>query len=117
MTPGNAHIWAQWQAPANSERSKAWFPVGRLDADLVGSEVSSCRFRYTGGARRAQQEVGFEPLISFPDFDQDYRSEKLFPLFHNRVLSPKRADFEEFIDWLGYDRLQPRGDQKGDQGQ
>jgi hypothetical protein len=97
-------LYLAWQAPANSERSKAWFPVGRLDADLNGAEVSSCRFRYTGGAKRAQQEVGFEPLISFPEFNQDYHSGKLFPLFNNRVLSSKRADFEEFIDWLGLTR-------------
>lgn len=97
-------LYLAWQAPSNSARSKAWFPVGRLDADLNGAEVSSCRFRYTGGAKRAQQEAGFEPLISFPEFDQDYHSGKLFPLFNNRVLSSKRADFEEFIDWLGLTR-------------
>lgn len=49
-------------------------------------------------------EVGFEPLVSFPAFEQDYKSEKLFPLFHNRVLSRKREDFDEYIDWLGLTR-------------
>ncbi len=94
-------IFLAWQAPKESRQSKAWFPIGRLDAESEGSEISSCRFRYTGGAKRASEEVGFEPLVSFPDFQGDYHSEKLFPLFHNRVLSPKRADFAEYIDWLG----------------
>jgi len=93
-------LFLAWQAPKDSRRSSAWFPIGRLDAESVDSEVTSCRFRYTGGAKRAQQDVGFEPLIAFPDFNEDYRAEKLFPLFHNRVLSPKRADFPEYIDWL-----------------
>lgn len=99
-------LFLAWQAPKDSRRSSAWFPIGRLDAESVDSEVTSCRFRYTGGAKRAQQEVGFEPLLAFPEFTEDYRSEKLFPLFHNRVLSSKRADFPEYIDWLGLSRAE-----------
>ncbi len=94
-------LFLAWQAPKDSNQSRAWFPIGRLDAESSGSELISCRFRYTGGATRAHEEVGFEPLVSFPDFKEDYSSEKLFPLFHNRVLSSKRADFSEYIGWLG----------------
>jgi hypothetical protein len=97
-------LFLAWQAPKDSNRSRAWFPIGRLDAESSGSEVTFCRFRYTGGATRAHEEVGFEPLFSFPSFTEDYLSEKLFPLFHNRVLSSKRADFSEYIDWLGLTR-------------
>ncbi len=97
-------LFLAWQAPKDSNRSRAWFPIGRLDAESSGSEVTSCRFRYTGGALRAKEEVGFEPLVSFPEFEEDYSSEKLFPLFHNRVLSPKRPDFPEYIEWLGLTR-------------
>lgn len=97
-------LFLAWQAPKDSDRSRAWYPIGRLDAESSGSEVTSCRFRYTGGATRAHEEVGFEPLVSFPDFNEDYFSEKLFPLFHNRVLSYKRADFPEYIEWLGLTR-------------
>jgi hypothetical protein len=97
-------LFLAWQAPKDSNRSRAWFPIGRLDAESSGSEVTSCRFRYTGGAIRAHEEVGFEPLVSFPEFEEDYSSEKLFPLFHNRVLSPKRPDFPEYIEWLGLSR-------------
>jgi len=93
-------IYLAWQAPKQSRRSKAWYPIGRLDAESEGSNISSCRFRYIGGAKRAEKEVGFEPLVSFPDFEEDYHAHKLFPLFHNRVLSPKRSDFSEYIEWL-----------------
>jgi hypothetical protein len=93
-------LFLAWQAPEACNKSKAWFPIGRLDAESNGSEVVSCRFRYTQGAERAQREVGFQPLLSFPEMREDYHSEKLFPLFHNRVLSPKRPDFPEYIDWL-----------------
>jgi len=97
-------LYLAWQAPKDCNRSKAWFPIGRLDAESEDAGISSCRFRYIGGAARAAEEVGFEPLVSFPDFQEDYRSGKLFPLFHNRVISPKRADFAEYIDWLGLTR-------------
>ncbi len=97
-------LFLAWQAPEDSSKSRAWFPIGRLDAESEGPEITSCRFRYTGGAERARKEVGFAPLVSFPELREDYRSEKLFPLFHNRVLSSKRADFAEFIDWLGLSR-------------
>lgn len=97
-------LFLAWQAPKESQLPKAWFPIGRLDATTRGKDDVTYRFRYTHGAERAHEEVGFEPLVSFPRFEEDYRSEKLFPLFHNRVLSSKRADFAEYIDWLG---LQP----------
>ena len=93
-------LYLAWQAPAESDRSKAWFPIGRLDSESEDPDDPHYRFRYIGGAKRAEEEVGFKPLVSFPDFQQDYRAGKLFPLFHNRVLSPKRADFAEYIDWL-----------------
>ena len=89
-------LYLAWQAPEESTRSKAWFPVGRLDAEAD----DSYRFRYIQGALRAQKETGFEPLVSFPEFERDYRSEKLFPLFHNRVLSSKRTDFPDYLKSL-----------------
>lgn len=94
-------LFLAWQAPSDSPRSRAWFPVGRLDAEPSRSEY---RFRYTRGALSAHQDLGFEPLLSFPDFDTDYESNELFPLFKNRVLSDKRKDFEEYIGWLDLDR-------------
>jgi hypothetical protein len=94
-------LFLAWQAPTDSARSRAWFPVGRLDAE---PEVSRYKFRYTRGALTAQQDVGFAPLLAFPDFQKVYESDELFPLFKNRVLSPKRSDFQEYIQWLDLDR-------------
>jgi hypothetical protein len=96
-------LFLAWQAPSDSRRSRAWFPVGRLDA---ADDAPHYRFRYTQGALRAKREVGFEPLLAFPVFQQDYKSENLFPLFQNRVLSSKRSDFQEYIKWLDLDRRQ-----------
>jgi len=96
-------LFLAWQAPSDSARSRAWFPVGRLDAEAAGDQ-SHYRFRYTGGALKAQEDAGFSPLLAFPDFRKDYESEELFPLFKNRVISPKRSDFQEYIQWLDLDR-------------
>jgi hypothetical protein len=92
-------LFLAWQAPNDSAHSRAWFPIGRLDA-----EPDHYRFRYTGGALKANEDAGFSPLLAFPDFNKDYESDELFPLFMNRVLSPKRADFLEYIQWLDLDR-------------
>lgn len=98
-------IFLAWQAPENTSESKAWYPIGRLDA-ISNEGLESYRFRYTHGAERAQREVGFNPLVSFPKLAKDYTSEKLFALFHNRIISSKREDFADYIDWLGLTKEQ-----------
>ena len=87
-------LFLAWQ---DSKPSKAWFPVGRLDADVEGSLY---RFRYIGGAKRAQKEVGFPLLIEFPDLNEDYQSAELFPLFQNRVMNRARPDFADYLHRL-----------------
>ena len=87
-------LFLAWQ---DKKPSKAWFPVGRLDADV---ERSLYRFRYIGGAKRAQEEVGFLPLIDFPDLNEDYQAAELFPLFQNRVMNPARPDFADYLHRL-----------------
>ena len=87
-------LFLAWQA---NKPSKAWFPVGRLDADV---ERSLYRFRYIGGAKRAQKEVGFPLLIEFPDLNEDYQSAELFPLFQNRVMNRARPDFTNYLNRL-----------------
>lgn len=87
-------LFLAWQDKA---RTRQWFPVGRLD---VLKPVSRYRFRYVQGAERAQQQSGFEPLYDFPDFHRTYESAELFPLFKNRVLTPGRRDFDEYLRLL-----------------
>ena len=99
-------LFLAWQ---DKKPSKAWFPVGRLDADV---ERSFYRFRYIGGAKRAQEEVGFPLLIEFPDLNEDYQAAELFPLFQNRVMNRARPDFTDYLHRLDlteeadpYDRM------------
>ncbi len=87
-------LFLAWQ---DKKPSKTWFPVGRLDADV---ERSSYRFRYIGGAKRAQKEGGFPLLIDFPDLDKNYQSDELFPLFQNRVMNRARPDFNDYLQRL-----------------
>ena len=96
-------LFLAWQAPAESNQARAWFPIGRLDADV---ERPSYRFCYTQGALKAKSVAGFGPLFAFPELNAVYESKDLFPLFQNRVLSPKRSDFNEYIRWLDLDRGQ-----------
>ncbi|MDL5054667.1 DNA-binding protein [Oscillatoria laete-virens NRMC-F 0139] len=71
--------------------------MGRLDAD---TDSPHYRFRYTQGALKAQNDLGFTPLLAFPEFEKVYESDDLFPLFKNRVLSFKRDDFQQYLHWL-----------------
>ena len=86
-------LFLAWQ----DKRSRQWFPVGRLDADVA---KSAYRFRYTGGAKRAQRQSGFPLLLEFSDLRKDYRSKKLFPIFQNRVMNRKRPDFADYVRGL-----------------
>lgn len=88
-------LFLAWQDKAGS---RAWFPIGRLDAEILGGMF---RFVYTRGALRAQEEAGLEPLDSFPEFNKSYESDELFPLFKNRVLDPNRQDFSQYLKQLG----------------
>lgn len=87
-------LFVAWQAP---HPTRAWFPIGRLD---VSADRKDYLFRYTQGAQRAHERAGFEPLIAFPDFEQRYEADELFPLFRNRILDSNRKDFQEYLHWL-----------------
>ena len=90
-------LFVAWQAPGPT---RAWFPIGRLDAS---TEHRDYVFRYTQGALHARDRAGFEPLVAFPEFDRRYEAEELFPLFKNRILEPNRKDFAEYLQWLDLD--------------
>ncbi|MGI5127113.1 hypothetical protein ACQEVB_09915 [Pseudonocardia sp. CA-107938] len=67
-------------------------PVGVLEHGPTGY-----RFRYL---RRARELAGFQPFLDFPAWHGDYRDERLFPLFAQRIMSPRRPDFRHFLDQL-----------------
>lgn len=89
-------VYIAWKDAANT---RAWFPIGRLDADL---EQSRYLFRYTRGAKVAQVQCGFQPLDAFPVFEQLYESSELFPLFSNRVQNANRPSFKEYLQRLDF---------------
>lgn len=77
--------------------TRAWFPIGRLDAE---PEEAHYRFAYTRGVLQAKDKAGFQPLDAFPKFDTLYESSELFPLFQNRLISTKREDYAEYLQRL-----------------
>lgn len=83
-------VYLAWRDPA-----KRWYPVGELSLD-----GAIYRFRYLAGSVTAQRDAGFRPLVAFPDFDQEYVSEHLFPTFENRIPSPANADYVAYMEWL-----------------
>ncbi len=79
-----------WQHPG----TRLIAPVGLLE------HGSSYRFRYL---RRAAELEGFQPFVSFPEWERPYESSTLFPLFAQRIMSPRRPDFSQFLKQLDLD--------------
>ena len=75
--------------------SRVWFPIGRLTFD--GARY---QFVYIKGAKDAEQQCGFQPLISFPQWDEVYYSNHLFPIFANRLMSRSRPEYRSFVERL-----------------
>lgn len=84
-------LFLAWQDP----NSRSWFPIGRLTFD-----GTIYQFVYTQGVKEAQDRCGFQPLLSFPRWDEVYRSTHLFSVFSNRLMPRSRPDFSTFIQWL-----------------
>jgi hypothetical protein len=78
-----------WQNPETRHIS----PVG-----LLRREESGYSFVYV---RNALSTAGFGRLPGFPDVERTYRSRSLFPLFAQRVMDPRRPDFDRYVDRLG----------------
>jgi hypothetical protein len=78
-----------WQHPVERLIS----PVGFLTYD-----GSVYRFMYI---RNVLQINGFRPLLGFDDLHRSYSSAELFPLFAQRAMDPRRADYHRYIERLG----------------
>jgi hypothetical protein len=87
-SPGSLIV--AWQHPA----SRLISPVGLLE------HGAGYRFRYL---RRAPAVEGFLPFLGFPRWDQTYLATRLFPLFQQRIMSPRRPDFGQFLRQLDLD--------------
>jgi len=83
-----------WQRP-----DRSFVPVGQFDVRRDEHDNAHSRFQYLP---TAVSEQHFEPLLAFPDLDRVYeRDGALFPFFANRVMSPRRPDFGQYITALG----------------
>ncbi|MEY4549578.1 MAG: hypothetical protein RL685_5773 [Pseudomonadota bacterium] len=89
-------LFVAWRDP----ESRRIFPVGRLLRMVT--PFRGYEFGYIEGAWRAS-EAGFEAFLAFPSLDKLYRSRELLPFFKNRVLSPSRPDYPEYIEALALD--------------
>ena len=87
-------LFLAWQ---DKRPSGKWFPIGRLD---VRTGKPTYRFRYTKGAERARASVGFHALLDFPKLHRTYEASELFPLFGNRIMSPRRSDYSQYMRML-----------------
>lgn len=72
-----------------------WYPIAR-----VTRERSEYVLRYVHGVTLT--EVGeAATLPGMEDVHVEYRSRTLFPFFQNRVYNKKRADWNQYREWLG----------------
>ena len=78
--------------------SRHWFPVGRLVKN--GSEYE---FAYVHGALQAKDSPGFLEIPGFPELNQPYRANELFPAFRSRTMNMSRPDRAGYLRQLGLD--------------
>jgi len=89
-------VYVAWQAPDTRD----WHVVGSLQ-----ERNSGYVFNYTKGALSSSK---FTKFSGMNDVSETYVSEDLFPLFKNRLLSPKRPEYPRFISWLGLETEDPK---------
>jgi hypothetical protein len=82
-------LFVAWRSP----RTRGIYPVARL---LQRESAPQWELAYIEGAHTAAAH-GFVPFIEFPQLERAYESEELFPLFQNRLMPSKRADYREFL--------------------
>lgn len=85
---GSARFAVTWQHP----QTRLHRPVG-----LLSCEDAGYTFRYL---RNAGEVEGFRPFIGFDDLERTYESERLFPLFSQRVMRPSRPDYARYLETL-----------------
>jgi len=78
-------LFVSWRDPVGSIH-----PIGCL-VRRVGPDGEAYRFSYL---KTAEQLDDFEPLPGLPDLHHRYESDRLFPVFANRVMPRTRPDFD-----------------------
>lgn len=82
-------LYVIWQNPD----TRRFHHVGHLDVHANGQHT----FAYEPDVDTIP---GFDGFAAFPDFEHTYRSDQLFPFFANRVLSPRRPEYETYLTAL-----------------
>lgn len=92
--PGVDELLVLWQHPETREI----VPIGRFARH--GRRFS---FAYT---RAAEQVAGFRPLPGLERLRSRYESDRIPAVFDQRVMSPDRPDYGEYLGTLGLDAAQ-----------
>lgn len=79
-----------------SEKTRRQYIIGQL------SKNTHYEFEYGNDVAEAQKD-GFTPLISFPNLEGIYCSNKMFPSFESRLPDPKRKDMDKILERYGMD--------------
>jgi hypothetical protein len=82
-------VYLAWRDPSDG----SWRPVGIL----ISGPDRNFRFVYTRGARSAKN---FVPFNGMEDLESVYESDRIFPLFSNRLLSASRPEYGQLLGWL-----------------
>lgn len=88
-SPVARRLWVTWQDP----RTRSMHLVGCL----TQLPDESWSFWYV---QHAWKVPGFNPFAHFPNLRRDYRAAEVFPMFANRVMSPHRPDYGDFLTAL-----------------
>lgn len=97
VPPNTRRLYVVWQNP----HTRRFARVGHLD---VRSDDDEYLFAYEENAEIVE---GFAGFAAFPDLSHRYRSDELFPFFTNRVLSPRRPEYDDYLDALGLGEADP----------
>lgn len=97
VPPNTQRLYVVWQNP----QTRRFARVGHLDVRLDEAEYI---FSYEADADEVE---GFAGFAAFPDLGHRYRSDELFPFFTNRVLSPRRPEYDDYLDALGLGDADP----------
>lgn len=87
--PAARRFAVAWRNTARARIS----PVAVLDFN-----GQTYRFRYLPTASIVED---FRPFIGFPELDQIYEAQRLWPFFALRVMDRRRPDFPRYVEWLG----------------
>lgn len=82
-------LFVAWQ----DSKSRQWATVAQLT-----HEKGSYAFEYTKGAT---QFSDFRPFGKMDNLKKKYVSDRLFPIFSNRILAKGRPEYLEYLTWLG----------------